>query len=397
MQEERRKDHYSHFILRLAFARSEDLRKRFARAESILFKLRFAADDSRERQAFLESLNFDWQAVSEDEKRAMKDSLSAATGVKTLDGESFFKVDWERVHDLVEQRRVLIRAGKAYVPVSLQVSLVLAEFNAHLERNLELTARALPRLDEDNRLIPILAHLALGFTAPEYNSSTNPTTINGNALTAASIDGLVEHFPICMRHLHSSLRRDKHLKYFGRLQYNLFIKGIGLSVEEALVFWRTSFSLISDETFQKEYRYNVRHTYGLEGTRRNYRPLSCQQILTERAPHGSEAHGCPYRHFSVENLIAALGSTGVSDREVLKGVRADIESMKYHIACNRVFEHVHARELKKEKESESGSARLQVMIIHPNEYFSRSFGLKNPGALEGQIVGGADPGVDPML
>lgn len=359
--------------------------------------MRFAGDDSREKQTFLESLDFDWEAVPEDEKRAMKDSLSAATGMKTLDGESFFKVDWERVHDLVEQRRVLLRAGKAYVPVSLQVSLVLAEFNARLDKSLELTARALPRLDEDDRLIPILNHLALGFTAPEYNSSTNPTTLNGTALTAASIDGLVQHFPMCMRHLHTSLRRDKHLKHFGRLQYNLFIKGIGLSVEEALVFWRTSFSTISDEKFQKEYRYNIRHAYGLEGTRRNYRPLSCQQILTERVPHASEANGCPYRHFSVENLIAALGSTGVSDREVLKGVRTDIEGLRYHIACNRVFEHVHARELKREKESESGSARLQVMIIHPNEYFSRSFGLKNPGTLEGQSVGGADPGVDPML
>lgn len=351
----------------------------------------------REKQAFVESLDFDWETVPEDEKRAMKDSLSAATGMKTLDGESFFKVDWERVHDLVEQRRVLLRGGKAYVPVSLQLSLVLAEFNARLDRSLVLTARALPRLDEDERLIPILDHLALGFTAPEYNSSTTPTTLNGTTLTAASIDGLVQYFPMCMRHLHTSLRRDKHLKHFGRLQYNLFIKGIGLSVEEALVFWRTSFSMVSDEMFQKEYRYNIRHAYGLQGSGRNYKAMSCQQILTDRAPHASEAHGCPYRHFSVDNLLVTLGTIGVSDREVLKGVRADIEGQKYHIACNRVFEHAHARELKREKESESGSARLQETIIHPNEYFSRSFGLKNPGALEGQSVGGPDPGVDPML
>lgn len=344
----------------------------------------------------METLDFNWETVPEDEKRAMKDSLCAATGMKTLDGESFFKVDWERVHDLVEQRRVLLRGGKAYVPVSLQLSLVLAEFNARLDRSLELTARALPRLDEDDRLIPILNHLALGFTTPEYNSSTTPTTLNGTTLTAASIDGLVQYFPMCMRHLHMSLRRDKHLRHFGRLQYNLFIKGIGLSVEEALVFWRTSFSKISDETFQKEYRYNIRHAYGLQGSGRNYKALSCQQILTDRAPHATETHGCPYRHFSPDNLVTALGAIGISDREVLKGVRADIEGQKYHIACNRVFEHAHARELKREKEGE-GSARLQETIIHPNEYFSRSFGLKNPGTLEGQSVGGTDPGVDPMI
>lgn len=397
VQEERRKDHYSHFILRLAFARSEDLRRRFSRAEGILFKLRFTIDDTRERQVFVKSLNFDWEAVSEDEKRVMKESLLAATGMKTLDGESFFKVRWERVSDLVEHRRALLRDGMAYVPVSMQLSLVLAEFTARLDKSLELTARALPRLDEDDRLIPILNHLALGFTAPEYNSSSTTTTLGGASLTAGSIDGLVQYFPMCMRHLHTTLRRDKHLKHFGRLQYNLFLKGIGLSVEEALLFWRSSFSLVSDERFQKDYRYNIRHAYGLEGARRNYKSLSCQQILTERLPHASEAHGCPYRHFSLDNLIASLSAVGVSDREVIKGVQTDLEWQKYHIACNRVFEHVHARELKREKESENGSARLQETICHPNEYFLRSFGLKNPGTLEEKSLGDVDSGVDPML
>lgn len=350
-----------------------------------------------EKQEFVKSLDFDWESVPEDEQRAMKSSLLAATGLKTLDGESFFKVDWERVEDLVEQRRVLLRAGKAYVPVSQQISLVLAEFTTRLDKALELTSRALPRLDEDDRLIPILNHLSLGFTAPEYNSSTTPTTLDGKALTAASIDSLVQYFPMCMRHLHTTLRRDKLLKHFGRLQYNLFLKGIGLSVEEALIFWRTSFSLISDERFQKDYRYNVRHAYGLEGTRRNYKPMSCQQILIDRAPKVGEAHGCPYRHFNVDNLIMGLGAMGVSDRDVLKKVREDVEATKFHIACNRVFEHTHARELKREKENESASARLAETIIHPNEYFSRSFGLKNQGALEGPSIGGMDMGADPML
>jgi DNA primase large subunit len=53
----------------------------------------------------------------------------------------------------------------------------------------------------------------------------------------------------------------------------LNLQGIGLDVEEALVFWRASFSTINDDKFKKEYQYNVRHSYGLEGGRRNYKPL----------------------------------------------------------------------------------------------------------------------------
>src|ERR1700709_2531827 len=52
LQEERMKDHYSHFILRLAFASTEDLRRRFSRVESMLFRLRFMENDVRERTAF---------------------------------------------------------------------------------------------------------------------------------------------------------------------------------------------------------------------------------------------------------------------------------------------------------------------------------------------------------
>ena len=51
-----------------------------------------------------------------------------------------------------------------------------------------------------------------------------------------------ESFPPCMCHLHESLRRDHHLKHFARLQYGLFLKGIGLTLEQALAFWRAEFT-----------------------------------------------------------------------------------------------------------------------------------------------------------
>jgi DNA primase large subunit len=143
-----------------------------------------------------------------------------------------------------------------------------------------------------------------------------------------------------MQNLHRSLRRDKHLKHFGRLQYTLFLKGIGLNLEEALHFWRSSFSKYTDDEFNKEYRYNVRHSYGDVGGDSNrrgggYSPMSCQKILTEHTPGSGDAHGCPYRHFSVDNLTALLQQVDVKDHEVLRGVKEDKEKTKYHMACNR--------------------------------------------------------------
>ena len=299
--------------------------------------------------------------------------LAAATGIKGELG-PFFKADWEKVVNLVETRRAFLKAGKAYAPITEQISLVLAEFTSRLDAALRITAHALPRLEEDDRLVPILNHLSTGFTQQEYDTTPN---ITGAAITARSIDGLVNpHFPLCMSHLHNTLKRTHRLKHFGRLQYTLFLKGIGLSVDESIAFWRTNFTSVTDDNFNKEHRYNIRHAYGLEGSRRNYKPLACQQILTDRPPGPGESHGCPYRHFSEDNLIAALMKSGVSDMEVLKGVREDVQTKRFHMACNRVFESVHARELKREKDE--GRAGVVETIVHPNVYFSRSWELKNP-------------------
>ncbi|EWC43488.1 hypothetical protein DRE_07520 [Drechslerella stenobrocha 248] len=386
---ERRKDHYSHFILRLAFARSDDLRRRFTRTEGILFRYRYNTDDTRERHEFMTALQLDSQPVSEGEKARLAEDLKAVLTAgggnarmnaekarAQFDAETYIKVDWDRVADLVETRRVFIRAGKAYLPSSALLSLVLAEFTKRLDAALIKTARVLPRLDEQDRLIPILNHLSKGFSAPEYNSSATPATLSGEAITAAQVDSLVSHFPLCMRHLHGSVRRDKHLRHFGRLQYGLFLKGIGLSIDEALVFWRQSFSKFTDEQFNKEYRYNIRHSYGLQGAGRNYKPYSCQQILMEHPPGTGDAHGCPYRHFSVDNLTAAMSTLmGVDDRSVVSGVKQDVAARKYHLACNRVFEHLHEKELKRDKDAGGG---VRDTIVHPNEYFDRSWNLRNP-------------------
>jgi len=81
---------------------------------------------------------------------------------------------------------------------------------------------------------------------------------------------------------------------------------------------------MTDEKFNKEYKYNVRHAYGDVGgdanrRGRGYTPYSCQKLLTEALPGTGQQHGCPYRTFSVDNLISLLQASGVKDREVIQG------------------------------------------------------------------------------
>lgn len=62
---------------------------------------------------------------------------------------------------------------------------------------------------------------------------------------------------------------------------SIFSQGIGLPLEESLKFWRTEFGpKIPPDTFDKQYAYNVRHSYGKEGKRTEYTPHSCIKIIS---------------------------------------------------------------------------------------------------------------------
>ena len=144
---ERMKDHYSHFILRLAFAATEDLRRRFVRLETMLFKLRWANDDVRERKEFVSGLGLEWDWVGEKERKELEkqDLLVMPGGNRGRvagggggEEEGWFKVEWERVPDLVEHRKILVRRGMAYVPAREQMSMVVAEFGKELEEAMEV-------------------------------------------------------------------------------------------------------------------------------------------------------------------------------------------------------------------------------------------------------------------
>lgn len=84
--------------------------------------------------------------------------------------------------------------------------------------------------------------------------------------------------PLCMRNLFAHLKDEHHLRHNGRMQLGLFLKGVGLGIDDALLFWRTEFCRkITPEQFEKQYAYNVRHNYGREGKRQDYTPYPCMK------------------------------------------------------------------------------------------------------------------------
>merc|ERR1712187_534419 len=109
-----------------------------------------------------------------------------------------------------------------------------------------------------------------------------------------------------MQQIYNTLKSTGRLKYKGRLQLGLFLKGIGIPIEEALSLWRKLFTHNeSKDKFYKEHSYNLRHNYGQEGSRKNYRPYNCIRIIMD-LPGPLECHGCPFRALDAQDIQTTL-------------------------------------------------------------------------------------------
>ncbi|XP_010076329.1 PREDICTED: DNA primase large subunit-like, partial [Pterocles gutturalis] len=137
--EARRKDHISHFILRLAYCQSEDLRRWFLQQEMDLLRYRFHELTDSLRQKFLEHVNLSFEAVSEDLKNELANELCTSTpgfSMAKVKEQMFYKVGLVDAVDLFRARRVFIKDGFAYVPFKEIDTIVLNNYRTKLSKAL---------------------------------------------------------------------------------------------------------------------------------------------------------------------------------------------------------------------------------------------------------------------
>lgn len=378
----RRKDYYSHFILRLCFCRSKELREKFVHAETLLFKLRFKILTQADQAKFVKSLNLPSLIFIDDEEKQRISVQLYDTIVPQLQfqldisdeqrrqqffkHEKFIKLPFESVMDLVGSRQVFVCGGWAYLPQFQQLNHISTEYASHLNAELLRTYQHIPKLNEDDRLLPILTHLYSGYMVGDHRN--NYEAADGT-ITATSVytSEIRDCFPLCASNLMQNLSKNHHLKFNGRQQLSLFLKGIGMSVDEALKFWSDAFTAsgsMSLDKFNKEYRYNFRHIYGLEGNRINYTPWDCRTILTKPRPARGEFHGCPYRDWNPNTLASSLTAMHLNQSQI-NSILESCQRMEYTTACTKVYEF----------SSQSGAVEVaitdQTHITHPNLYFDR--------------------------
>lgn len=213
----------------------------------------------------------------------------------------------------------------------------------------------------------MLKNLAKHHIDADY--SVQAMSSSADHITPDMVDGLAAtSMPLCMRSLHKALKVNHHMKFAGRQQYGLFLKGIGLQLDDAIAYWRQEFcKKMSVDDFNKKYGYNIRHNYGKEGKRKDYTPYNCMRIITGEPPKAGEYHGCPFRHYEEEHLRKALQGVPEGEKQDILNLA---QARHFQVACKKHFEATHA------------GSDADVMINHPNGYFEESrkyYAAKNKG------------------
>lgn len=356
MVDARRRDYISHFILRLAYCRTDELRKWFVARELEYFRYKFSNLTATELKQFIRAHKFGYVPLTEDEKSSIKDGLytsSAGLSATNVEVTEFYKVHFTVVPALIKSRRCFVKGGYAYVSTNDFDSVISTELTKIIEEGLDYAFKILPAVEEDDRIYGLVKNLHTTYLGKDYSVG------DGNKISVEHLEQLSKKsYPLCMRILHEGLKVTHHLKHGARMQLGLFLKGIGVSVEDSLRFWRQEFTKLIDlERFEKTYAYNIRHNYGREGSRVNYTPYSCMKVIsTSVGPQ--ENHGCPFKQLDGAVLKQKLSEYGVGKAHVQE-IAAFASKGHYQLACGRYFECAH-------------NTKNEIGVTHPNQYFELS-------------------------
>lgn len=101
------------------------------------------------------------------------------------------------------------------------------------------------------------------------------------------LETIKECFPPCQSYLYNNLMANHRLSHNARFHFSLFLKDIGMPIEESVELWRREYSKPTGcgskckHSWQKDsakYTYGIRHLYGLEGKRAKYCTPACSNI-----------------------------------------------------------------------------------------------------------------------
>jgi len=181
------KDQISHYILRMAYCQTEELRRWFLANECKLFKIRYDSSKAASVDQFLRERDvlMQYPPISDEEKMRLKPKLIGLHNSSNSSNGNYLTTDYYQVPfvdvmTLVAKREVYVEAGLAYVSRSKILSIVEGKFRTSLSRSLTHAYQMKFRWASDTRIASIVNKLSK--VAFQYGGSTSTSLVGSGTL-----------------------------------------------------------------------------------------------------------------------------------------------------------------------------------------------------------------------
>lgn len=193
-----------------------------------------------------------------------------------------------KVIDLISKHKIIPLNGFVNFNKSLINSILISEFRYFINSSFKLINKW-NKENIDERIYQL--------KSLEINNYFNKNIEN------SKLSNVLKCLPPCIWEIIQSLKLNGHIFNYERLIINRFFYSMGINIEELISFLKKYYK-INEEQFNKEYIYNIRHVYGLEGKKANYKNMSCKQIISSN----QQCSGCPffnktYEKYFIENKL----------------------------------------------------------------------------------------------
>ncbi|CAD8210212.1 unnamed protein product [Paramecium octaurelia] len=360
-------DNAAHFFLELAYSESDEKINEFIKYQRHLFQIRCEAQLENEqtnerllkiykkllgdneitkisKQEWDEDIPKQLRLPNQvDQSNKLGNYVILGTGKSQLRNFNnvntylkFFKTPFYNVLHSVSSIHTFLKNGFAYIYEDELKNCLLDVFLGKMRKRMQANQykfqyEELMKNDEIVKMFKKIQQTDSGMLSQKLQNFEQDSL---NALTVRQQSK--DHFPLCMEYLIDRLEVNHHLKHSGRQQIQLFFKSAGMKVNEAIKYMKMQFQQkISEQDFNKNYLYNIRHNYGLEGKRENYQCYSCSYNMKQN-PGNDEYHGCPIKNFNSDVLEKYLKSKSYEETDIKKIIELK-KGNHFQLACTEIW------------------------------------------------------------
>ncbi len=336
IQEEQEKEELlGHMMLRIATVLDLRLTSWLLESEGDMFAFRFAQEPWEMKLNILKHLFGDNNVLEIPEVALKVDDPDIeeliSRGRNAV--RSYFAVHFTQAPFLLRKRIGRLIKGWIAIDLKSAIPFVKREFEYRLRNEMDSLRQRMESRPNLKRQAMIFYEYIQKDVFEKIMQPRRETVDLESIVLEGDLDSNYLNLPPCIQDLLQRVDREGYIGHWERFQLGIFLKQIGMPVEEQLQFWYSKAVDnigISFEQFQKKAGYIIRHIYGLEGGKIDYNMPSCSTI--------QDRMFCTFKHASLDTIrfkVKAIAeAVGIENPEPIADLVAEkAKSGDYGLAC----------------------------------------------------------------